>query len=52
MQNLSTFCIGSLGSDEVGCFMTSNVKGEIERKVSKSHNFPNFDLLGPGDQGV
>ena len=26
--------------------MTSNVKGQIERKISKSKNLQNFDLLG------
>ena len=26
--------------------MTSNVKGQIERKFSKSKNLQNFDLLG------
>jgi len=26
--------------------VTSNVKGQIERKISKSKNLQNFDLLG------
>jgi len=26
--------------------VTSNVKGQIERKISKSKNLRNFDLLG------
>jgi len=29
--------------------VTSNVKGQIERKFSKSKNLPNFDILGALD---
>jgi len=31
--------------------LSSNVKGKIERKFSKSKNFPNYDLLGAWRSG-
>jgi len=31
--------------------VTSNVKGQIDRKFSKSNNLPNFDLLGAWRSG-
>ena len=31
--------------------VTSNVKGQIEQKISKSKNLQNFDLLGPRRSG-